>query len=141
MPVSARRPEHAAGEPESVGGVRVSVAIWRVQHGHLEGALRHMAVDVEAEMRAAAVRRQANACLVVADVHLFNDGHYELLHLEEVHTADAAGRVEKEDEVGLRRAAWRRQKAQWQGVRVKGRVPAPLTSVGRAVICNGKSAV
>ena len=75
MPVSARRPEHAACEPQSVGGVRVAVAIGRVQHGHLEGALRHVAVEVEAEVGVAAVRREANACLVVADVHLVNDGH------------------------------------------------------------------
>ena len=94
MPVSARRPEHAAGEAETVGSVRVPVAVRRVQHGHLEGALRQVTLEVEAEMGAAAVRRQANACLVVADVHLFNDGHYELLHLEEVHTANAAGSVE-----------------------------------------------
>ena len=90
VPVASTPPEHVTDHAQTVGSVRVAVAVGRVQDGHLDFLLRLVLLQVEAHVRVGAERGEADASVVVSDVHLVDDGQDELLHLVEVDPSDAA---------------------------------------------------
>ena len=73
VPVSPTPPEHVADHAQPVGSVRVAVAVGRVQDGHLYSLLRGVLLQVEAHVRVGAEGGEADASVVVSDVHLVDD--------------------------------------------------------------------